>query len=182
MSIAASRPVAVLDTSVLVPVWSRLVLQRLAAAPSRPYVPVWSEWIIAETWRVLTWQWLARAGGPDAVDARGLTRAANGMLGRMLEVMTLVSLHAGAGPPAWPQLRDENDAPIWQTAVLADARYVVSHNLADFPPLVNGRHTFAEIEYLTTIEFVHDVLGEDAAVLHGTDLPRGALLRSRRTL
>jgi hypothetical protein len=55
-------PVAVTDSSVLVPVWSRYVLQRLAAGPAPPYRPVWSEWIIAETWRVLTEQWFERFG------------------------------------------------------------------------------------------------------------------------
>ncbi len=56
---APPGPVAVLDSSVLVPVWSRLVLQRLAATARQRFRPVWSEWIIAETRRVLAWWWLA---------------------------------------------------------------------------------------------------------------------------
>jgi hypothetical protein len=32
--------------------------------------------------------------------------------------------------------------------------------VADFPPLVQGRHIYRGIEYLTAIEFVEDVLGE----------------------
>ena len=50
----AAPPVAVLDTSVLVPAWSRVTLQLLASGAAPRYQPVWSEWIIAETWRVLT--------------------------------------------------------------------------------------------------------------------------------
>lgn len=47
---------AVLDASVLVSRWSRLVLQALASGGAPSFVPVWSEWTIAETWRVLTWR------------------------------------------------------------------------------------------------------------------------------
>ena len=61
-------PVAVLDTSVLVPRWSRLTLQALAHGPNRRYQTVWSEWIIGETWCVLTDR-LARSGVPQGVIA-----------------------------------------------------------------------------------------------------------------
>ncbi|HEV8633236.1 MAG TPA: PIN domain-containing protein [Chloroflexota bacterium] len=166
-----------LDSSVLVPVWSRLVLQRLAAPPRGRFAPVWSEWIIAETWRVLTRRWLAEHG-PDADAA--LARAANRMLRRLLVVMRLASLHGVVGPAPWPGLGDEDDAPIWATAVVAGARYVVSHNTGDFPPLVQGRHAYAGVEYLTAVEFVEDVLGEDAAAVYGAPLPQGAPVRSGR--
>jgi hypothetical protein len=46
---------------------------------------------------------------------------------------------------------------------------------------VQGRHVYGGIEYLTAIEFVQDVLGEDAAELYGIPLPQGALMRSGRT-
>jgi hypothetical protein len=39
----------VLDSSVLVPVWSRLLLSTLAAAQPIHYTAIWCEWIIAET-------------------------------------------------------------------------------------------------------------------------------------
>jgi hypothetical protein len=172
---------AVLDSGVLVPVWSRLVLQRLAARPSPSFTPVWSEWIIAETWRVLTWRWLVRAGRTDTAEWRNLSRAANAMLRELLPVMVLVSLRETVQVAPWPSLRDEDDAPIWQTAVAAGARYVVSQNVAHFPPLRDGRRTYNTVEYVTAIEFIEDVLGEDAAAILGTPLPAGALLRSRRT-
>ena len=64
--------------------------------------------------------------------------------------------------------------------MVAGARYIVSHNVTDFPPLAQGRHVYGGIEYLTVIEFVEDVLGEDAAMVFGAALPPGAGLRSGR--
>ncbi|MBI4498980.1 MAG: PIN domain-containing protein [Chloroflexi bacterium] len=173
-------PLAVLDSSVLVPRWARVSLQCLAARQDPLYAPVWSEWIIAETWRVLTQQWLTRAPNPDQFDEATLRRAANGMLHYLLPVMRLVSLRAYTGSGPWPDLTDEDDAPIWQTAVVAGAQYVVSNNIGDFPPLVQGRHVYAGIEYLTAIEFIEDILGEDAEQIYGAPLPAGAAVRSRR--
>lgn len=170
----------VLDTSVLVPSWSRLVLQRLAARPSPALAPIWSEWIIAETWRVLTWRWLIRTGRTSAAEWRSLSAAANLMMRQLLPVMMHVSLHNAAAASPWPDLRDEADAPIWQTAVISGARFVVSQNVADFPPLRAGRQFYRGIEYVTAIEFIEDVLGEDAALVFGAPLPRGAVVRSRR--
>ena len=57
-------------------------------------------------------------------------------------------------------------APIWQTAVIAHAQYVVSHNLADFPPLVQGRHVYSGIEYLMAIEFVFILLPSSLTMVH----------------
>jgi hypothetical protein len=174
-------PLAVVDTSVLVPQWSRLVIQRLAALPDAPFVPVWSEWIIAETWRVLTWRWIVRSGRTTADESRKLTGAANEMLRYLLPVFRLVSLQAYAGPDPWPELTDRDDAPLWQTAQIARARYVVSHNIADFPPLVGGRHVYGGVEYLTTVEFVEDVLDRGITELLDLALPVAAALRSGRT-
>ena len=179
MSLPPAGPIAVLDSSVLVPVWSRLALQRLAEPPRRHFVPVWSEWIVAETWRTLAWRWLARAGRADQAEWRALARSANRMLRYLVPVMTLVSLRDFAGPPPWPELTDQDDAPIWETAVIAQAQYVVSQNTKDFPPLVQGRRLYYGVEYVTAIEFAEDVLGEDAEV-YGDPLPHGARLRSRR--
>ena len=73
-------PRAVLDSSVLVPVWSRLLLSTLAAARPARYTPVWCEWIIAETWRVLTVQRLRRLPALTASEERHLSASANTML------------------------------------------------------------------------------------------------------
>jgi hypothetical protein len=173
-------PTGVLDSSVLVPEWSRITLQRIAAAPEPPYAPAWSEWIIAETWRILTQQWLERYGRVSLPGERRLRTQANEMLRFLLAVMRLYSLRGYSGPDPWPELTDVDDAPVWQTAVVAGARYVVSNNTRHFPPLVNGRHTYRGVEYVTSIEFIEDVLGRDAAAIYGRPLPSGAQLRSRR--
>lgn len=181
MSEQSGAPVAVLDSSVLVPRWSRLVLQRLAARADAPFIPVWSEWIIAETWRTLAWRWLNRAASSDEFELATLTRAANDMLRHLLPVMRLVSLRDYTAPPPWPDLRDPDDLPIWETAVVAGARYVVSHNVLDFPPAVDVRHIYSGVEYLTAIEFIEDVLGESAAEVYGGALPDRSPLRSRHS-
>lgn len=182
-------PVAVLDTSVLVPTWSRVILQILASASPARYQPVWSEWIIAETWRVLTDR-SARAGV-----ARGdIADRANVMLRHLLPVMRFVSI--ATIPPAARQspMGDPNDTLVWATAVIAGAGYIVSHNTAHFPPLVREHavmagqeyqlllHRHQGIEFLTAIEFVEDVLGEDAATVYERALPAGGVIRSRRSV
>lgn len=173
---------AVLDTSVLVPHWSRVVLQRLAVEPLARYRPVWSEWIVAETWRVLTRKRVeaaARAGQP--VDWASLERQANEMMWYLLPVVTTVPLGGRrALPPPWPGLPDLNDVPVWATAKLAGAEYVVSHNTRHFPPLVRGKHVYDGIEYLTAIEFVEAVLGFAAAIVYRRPIPAGGLVRSSR--
>jgi hypothetical protein len=141
---------------------------------------VWSEWIIAETWRVLSWQWLVRAGRTDHVEWRALTQAANTMLAHLIPVMTLVSLRGYNSQAPWPTLKDRNDSPIWQTAIVANAQFVISQNVADFPPLIQGRHVYAGIEYLTAIEYIEAILQVDAAELLGAALPAGAAIRSQR--
>jgi hypothetical protein len=70
--------------------------------------------------------------------------------------------------------------PVWTTTAAADARYVISHNTTDFPPPVQGRHVYRGIEYLTTMEFIEDVLGLEVEALYGGPLPAGAIVRSRR--
>ena len=172
--------VAVLDTSVLVSLWSRKVLEQIAKRADPPYVPAWSEWIIAETWRTLALRWLQRAGEPFELAWSSLTQPANDMLNHLLPVMRFVSLRAYDGLPAWPGLTDANDIPIWQTAILAGAQYVVSQNTRDFPPLTQGRHVYQGVEYLTAIEFIDDVLGVDSIREHGRPLPGAAALWSGR--
>jgi hypothetical protein len=102
------------------------------------------------------------------------------MLRRLLQVMQCVSLYGIVGATPWPGLRDAEDVPIWTTAVAAGAQYVISHNTTDFPPLVEGRHVYRGIEYLTAIEFIEDVLGLDIEELYGRPLPAGGSVRSRR--
>lgn len=102
------------------------------------------------------------------------------MLRFLLPVMRMASLHRYTGPDPWPSLHDPNDIPLWDTATSAGAQYVVSHNTSDFPPLIDGRHTWQGIEYVTAIEFIEDVLGEDISTLARGPIARDSLLRSRR--
>ena len=89
-------------------------------------------------------------------------------------------------------MRDRSDEHLWNAALNARAQYVVSHNTRHFPPAVpinaasdEGdrqilRHLTRGIEFLTAIEFIEDVLEEDATALYGQPLPPG-IIRSRRT-
>ena len=99
----------------------------------------------------------------------------------LLPVMRHASLHGYSGPDPWPSIRDRNGIPIWDTATAAGAHYVVSHNTNDFPPLADGRHIWQGIEYITTIEFIEDILGEDIVAVTTTPPTSAMLLRSRRT-
>lgn len=170
-----------LDSSVLIPFWSRFALQRLAARERPAVIPVWSEWIVAETWRVLTWRWLVNSPSATPDDWRRLSSTANDMMRYLLPIMHHTSLRNYSGPDPWPTLRDPNDIPIWDTATAAGARYVISHNTNDFPPLVDGRHRWQGIEYLTAIEFIQDLLHEDITSLTPAPIVPSSLLRSRRT-
>lgn len=89
-------------------------------------------------------------------------------------------------------LRDPHDAYVWATAVVGDAGYVISHNTRHFPPLVREemqlgarptaaqRHIHQGIEFLTAIEFIEEVLGEDAMKVLGAALPADGIVRSQR--
>jgi hypothetical protein len=174
--------VAVLDTSVLVPRWSRITLQRLAVEPLRRYQPTWSEWIIAETWRVLVRNRVERAGRAGQAPNRNLLhRQANEMMWYLLDAMSMTSL-AGRRPlpEPWPSLNDPDDAPIWATAQLAGAQFVISHDTRHYPPVVGGRHVYQGIEYVTTVEFVEDVLGLELTSIYGEPLPSRNIVRSGR--
>ncbi len=99
-------PVAVLDSSVLVPLWSRVVLQQIAARSNAPFVPVWSEWTVAETWRVLAWRWCVAAPRLGVSERNLLAATANQMMRRLLPVMRLVTIRDYLGPEPWPGLQD----------------------------------------------------------------------------
>jgi hypothetical protein len=103
------------------------------------------------------------------------------MMWFMLQVMTMVSIARHRELPApWPDLADRDDWPVWATARLAGAQYVISHNTRHFPPLVGTRHIYDGIEYVTTVEFAEDILGADIVEVHGHPLPVGTFVRSQR--
>jgi hypothetical protein len=185
----AGRPIAVLDTSVLVPVWSRLALRQLAMGRERRYRPIWSEWIIAETWYVL-----ADRAAREGTDRALVSSQAKQMLRYFLSAMGLVSV--AIRPLAMPRspFADPDDEAIWVTSIIGNAQYIVSHNTSDFPPLVEEtiahegrtfraqRHLYEGVEFLTAIEFIEDVLGEDAAAALRRPLPARGVIRSRRAV
>ena len=182
-------PIAALDTSVLVSSWSRLALQQLAEGHRQRYQPVWSEWIVAETWYILA----------DRAARKGIPRKTTSiqskqMMRYFLPVMRLVSV--AHPPPTMPPspLDDRDDAEVWATAFVGEAQYVVSHNTTDFPPLapdtvvldgrshVARRHLYEGIEFLTAIEFIESVLGTDPVSILGRPLPERGVIRSRRSV
>lgn len=172
-------PRAVVDTSVLVPIWSRLLLIHLATHPAI-FTPIWCEWIIAETWRVLTVQHVKRQPLASPADERRLSAMANAMLMALLPVMEFVSVV----PPfdaAWPAARAANDAPIWSAAVRSGAQFVISHNLRDFPPRnADGVCAYDGIEFITAENFVVEVLGLELDTVAPRPSPPGGRLGHRR--
>ena len=59
-------------------------------------------------------------------------------------------------PPAWESLTDKWDHPVWATAVIGNARYVVSDNTRHFPPRQqDGRAIHQGIEYMRGRDFLH---------------------------
>ena len=178
-------PRAVLDSSVLVPAWSRLVLADLATARSdRParYTPIWCEWIIAESWRVLTIRRLRRQPAFSRADERQLARSANVMLTMLLQVMELVS----TVPPfesTWSTASDADDRPVWTAAVRSNAQFVVSHNIHHFPPRdANGLCAFRGIEFITAANFIAEVLSLDLDALAQYPIPPAWRLTHQRRL
>jgi len=173
-------PRAVLDTSVLVPTWSRLLLSTLADARPILYTPVWCEWIIAETWRVLTVRRLRRLPAITIADERQLSTSANAMLTALLQVMTFESV-VPPFDPAWPMASDANDLPIWSAAVRSGARFVVSHNLHDFPPRdADGLCAYDGVEFITVANFVGEILGLDIDVVTPLSIPPAGRIAHRR--
>jgi hypothetical protein len=180
-------PIALLDANVLVSAWSRKLLRDLAATEPPRFVGVRSSAIIAETWRVLTVQRL-NAGS----SASALSRDAHEMWTKLDPVLRIAE--ASRRPPDTPPspLRDRRDEHLWNAALNAGAQYVVSHNTRHFPPAMEVsmssdegarqavRHLAHGIEFLTAIEFIEDVLGEDAAALYNQHLPSG-IIRSQRS-
>ncbi len=161
VSTAQIRAVAVLDTSVLVPPRSRRELQ--VTAQVGLFVGYWSPWIIAELNRVLTWRWIQRASPPDLSRAneQRCSVAAHIMMELLLATFQLVN-PLPPYPPAWEQLADVWDHPVWAAAKACGAQYVVSENTRDYPPAqLDGRHVYEGIEYLSSTAFLHLLAGTD---------------------
>ena len=148
--------VAVLDASALVGAKNRIALQ--IAMNRRQFIGVWSPWIIEEMARTLTWHW-ARQRGMSVEAKHALSVSAKLMMDILTDTFIAVDPKP-PHPPTWPELRDAGDWPLWATAKLADAQYVVSENTRDFPPRdAMGQNAWEGITYLTTADFLAQIEG-----------------------
>jgi hypothetical protein len=149
---------AVVDTSALVPARLRRDLQQ--AAQLGAFVGIWSPWIIGELNRVLVWRWIKDA--PPNRTANDLSDANErrcGMAAKIMMEWLLPSFELVAPlppyPPAWTELHDQWDHPIWAAAKLGRASHVISQNSHDYPPAGgDGRHVFEGVEYLDGDSFL----------------------------
>jgi hypothetical protein len=149
---------AVLDTSSLVPSRQRRDLQE--SAQLGLYTAIWSPWTIAELTRVLTWQWLERDKDFSHANWVRCGDAAKQMMTFLLTTFELVA-PVPPYPPAWEQLQDVWDWPLWAAAKEGHAQYVVSENSRDFPPRqADGRYIYDDIAYLSGQDFLDLILGK----------------------
>lgn len=142
---------AVIDTSSLVPPSFRRDLQQ--AAQLEFYVGIWSPWIIAELNRVLTWLWI-RDKGTSRASQRECGKQAQVMMEILLSTFDLVDVRAPY-PPAWDNLVDQWDIPVWAAAKNAQADYVISENTLHYPPVNEyGQNSYGGVEYVPAAEFL----------------------------
>lgn len=180
-------PIAVLDSHVLIPEWSRILLRNLAAEEPPRFIGVWLSAIIAETWRILTIKRINTGSSESA-----MSNSSHTPWSKLDPVLRLAA--ASRRPPGTPSspLRDPRDEHLGNAALNAGAGYVVSDNTRHFPPpVIVGvppgddtrrvvRHLAHGIDFLTAIEFIEEVLGKDAADLYKQPLPAD-IVRSRRS-
>jgi hypothetical protein len=149
---------------------------------------VWSTAIVGKIWPALTTQRLRRGDTPVTVAAQ--PHALWQWLDPVMEVVQVAATLPGAPPPP---MRAPRDGPLWNATLNAEAAYVVSHNTRHFPPpipdlvapgLVGGepllQHLAHGVESVTAIEFIEDILGLEAATLHGAPIPIVGPIRSGR--
>ncbi len=71
--------------------------------------------------------------------------------------------------------------PVWTAAVRAGAGYIVSHNTRDFTPRDSSRLCrYDGIEFITTENFVINVLGLDLDQVAAYPIPPSGRLAHRR--
>jgi hypothetical protein len=90
-----------------------------------------------------------------------MSRASKQMMTILSQFLDVVD----AKPPwmeAWPSLTDTGDLPVYTTARLIHADYVVSENTHDFPPAdAYGRHIWNGIEYIRVNDFLRIIEFEE---------------------
>ncbi len=152
VNLAPALPRAVLDTNVLYSHTRRITLVGLVRLGR--FEAIWSSWIVAGLNRVLTWRWAERYG----IDAMAQRAASVSAKERMIYLPTAFEL---VDPPLphpipWPELTDASDIPIYGTAIVAGAQYVVTDNLRHSPPRdpATKRRIWNGIEYITYNNFI----------------------------
>lgn len=162
-----TNPIVVLNTSAL---WGREIRAELIRAiDADRFTAVWSEWIVAELWRGLAWQWAEDRGMTDD-QRREMSNSANRLMRLLAPRLTLISYTGGPDAAPWEMLSDPDDEPVWTTAVAAHASYVVSDNVRDFPANVADhgdppRHSYFGIDYIRPQAFLAMVWADDPADL-----------------
>jgi len=96
---------------------------------------IWSPVIIAETHRLLTWQWLRRRGGDlSRVSWRACSEAAKDFLHWVRWAFEVVDDRPPDEALWTDRPRDQWDIPLWNAAVRGRADFIVTENLRDGPP------------------------------------------------
>ena len=145
--------------------WGRgLRSELIRAVDAERFVGLWSEWILGELYYGLAWDWAA-SKGTDETQRRAMSSSAHVMLRLLIPRLELVTpRHAAVDP--WPSLRDQDDEPVWATAVLGHATHVVSLNTHDFPPNTAApgeppQYVWDGIEYVEQRAFLALVWADD---------------------
>jgi len=142
-------PKALLDASALYGPTNRRELQQAAAAGL--FVAYWSPWIVEELARNLTTDYY-RIRPYSEVTRRTLSTLSKRMMRFLIASFTTVDPKPPF-PEAWAEA-DPGDDHVWAAAMAAGVAYVVSENTRHFPPGgEDGRHTWADIAYLTPKDF-----------------------------
>lgn len=184
MSAPGAPPSAVLDTSVLYPAWSRVLLLRLARRQPVGFRGIWSREIARELWRTFEVRDGRRGITPEQV-----RYGAAAAIYPLRQVFVMVAAESRPSLTPTSPLPDSDDAHLWNAALNAGAAYIVSNNTHHFPPPIpqreEGKHVLRHhvhgVEFVTAIEFIEDILGLDAAALYGASIPRGGIVRSARS-
>lgn len=164
----------VVDTSALFPRQQREDLQNLALQGA--FTGIWSPPIIGELYRVLTWRAIEAGATPlEGSTGKRAMRCdlSNAVYHRLSLASQRMMDHFLANPhwelvnprppypQAWESLTDDWDLPIWATAVLGQAQYVVSDNTDDYPPPnEQGHYIYGGIEYLSGQDFIARLIGD----------------------
>jgi len=119
---------------------------------------LWSQWIIAETHRLLTSLWIERhlkSGGTwDSPAKRRLSRDAHTWHRLVAPAFEVIEDRPPLEPAWTTPLPDEYDWPVWTAAVRGRAQYLVTANLRDGPPPdPSGTRHWQGITYVHPDEF-----------------------------